>query len=605
MQHNALVRLASAVVLAGFLLCMDSRAASPAVVVPSIATLLDQAEQASNTDHGRFQGLLKQLHQRDEQLTSAQRWHLRQLDAWELSFGGDYAKAAPIFQDIIDHSGDKSLSALAMSTLIKDKFRDHQYVEAYALANTLMAELPEVTDPRSRVAALGTIIQMLNSSAVGQNDLALSYARQMKASIPSPAGQCSARVYETQSLLYAGKLTSDSPEFQKAFDACATANRPLVADGLRLDQAGFMVDEGHAKRAITYLRRMTPEIQRTRYPGYIASLSVTLALAYQSMGDTANARKFALASLATPGASGVQWIGQTANDVLYKVEKREGHGTAALAYYEKYVALDKAAMDDAKTRALAYQMVKQQVLAKKLKLDALDKQNRILELSQALASQAQETSRLFIALLLVVIAFIVAVLLWLRRSQLRFRRIARHDGLTGSLNREHYFEEAERTLRRLHKAGVDACLVMLDLDHFKQVNDTYGHAAGDEVLRRAVSVCRRELRESDVFGRLGGEEFGILMPACSREQGIAIATRIRQTLAATSMVLNSDTTIMVSASFGLACSAISGHALSALYGDADAALYRAKEGGRNQLVVGGGVGAPATFLTAPEVAGRV
>jgi diguanylate cyclase (GGDEF)-like protein len=242
-------------------------------------------------------------------------------------------------------------------------------------------------------------------------------------------------------------------------------------------------------------------------------------------------------------------------------------------------------MDDAKTRALAYQMVKQEVLAKKMKLDALSKQNSILQLRQALASQAQKTSRLFIALLLVMIAFVTLAMLWLRRSQLRFRRMARHDGLTGAFNRDHFFEEAARVLRRLHKTKIGVCLVVLDLDHFKQVNDTYGHAAGDEVLRRTVMIVRQELRSSDVFGRLGGEEFGILMPACSRQQGVEVATRIRCALAATSMVLDPQTTITVSASFGLAFSADSGQTLHQLLIDADTALYCAKDGGRNQVIV--------------------
>jgi diguanylate cyclase (GGDEF)-like protein len=162
--------------------------------------------------------------------------------------------------------------------------------------------------------------------------------------------------------------------------------------------------------------------------------------------------------------------------------------------------------------------------------------------------------------------------------------MARHDGLTGVCNREHFFEEAERVLRRLHRTGADTCLVVLDLDHFKRVNDTHGHAVGDEVLRRAVAVARQELGDSGLLGRLGGEEFGILMPACSREQGHEVASRIRRALAATPMMLDPNVTIMVSASFGLACSTGSVHTLRQLLIEADAALYRAKDGGRNQVV---------------------
>jgi len=580
MGVGALVRLVGAAVIAVVPICANAGATRPV----GAAALLAQAEKAASIHPDRLPALLEQLHRRSGQLSSAQRWRLRELDAWHLSFRGDPGKADPIFRDIIDHSGDPSVSALAMAWLIKDEFDNHRYVEAYTLTNTLMADLPRVSDPMARRVALGQVIYVLNSSTVGQHDLALSYARQMQASFPSPAGQCSATFFETQTLLFAGKLPSNSSWFQRTIDLCTAAKQPLLVSSIRLDQASHMVDEGHAKRAIAYVHRMAPEIQKTQYPEYIAELSAILAQAYQSLGNAAKARELALASLATPGTGGARWLEQTAYEVLYKAEKKAGNATAALAYYEKYVALDKSALDDAKARALAYQMVKQQVEAKKLKLEALGKQNRILQLRQALADQAQKTSRLFSMLLLVVIAFIVLAMFWLWRSRRRFQWMARHDGLTGVCNREHFFEEAERVLRRLHRTGADTCLVVLDLDHFKRVNDTHGHAVGDEVLRRAVAVVRQELGDSGVLGRLGGEEFGILMPNSSREQGHEVASRIRRAMAATPMMLDSKLTIMVSASFGLACSAGSVHTLRQLLIEADAALYRAKDGGRNQVV---------------------
>jgi diguanylate cyclase (GGDEF)-like protein len=228
------------------------------------------------------------------------------------------------------------------------------------------------------------------------------------------------------------------------------------------------------------------------------------------------------------------------------------------------------------------------VLAKKLRLQALSKQNRILQLRQALAQKAAETSRLYIALLLLVIILISVWLHRLKQSHVHLRRMVRHDSLTGAFTRQHFFGEAERVLLRLQKSHTNACMALLDLDHFKEVNDTYGHAAGDEALKHTVAICRRELRASDVFGRIGGEEFGILMPECSREQGGAVANRIRHAIATTPVELDPQAIITISASFGLACSGTSGYVLKQLCADADAALYRAKRSGRNRLIVNAG-----------------
>ena len=585
------------VMLFGFATGM-ARAAIPDSLPP--AAMFVRAESVKVTDHALFLSLLSQLHQQKALLSPEQRWHLRYLEAWQAAFSGDLDKAAPILQDTIDHAGDAALTTRSSALLSNVLARGRHYVEAYERASELTASLPGVTDHRARTEALLAIIQMLGMA--GQNDLALKYVEEMKAEIVPGDNRCMASSYALNELKNAGKLSSTNAALHTAISVCLADKQTVYANTLRLDLADLLVDEGHANQAVALLKRIEPSIRFSGFEPHITGRDVNLAQAYSRMDNYASARQAALAAVAASDSGSFSWQLQAAFEVLYGIEKRAGHDRVALSYYEKYVAQYKAGMDDAKTRALAYQMVKQDVLAKKMKLETLAKQNRILELRQALASQAQETSRLFIALLLLVLAFIIAVMFWLRRSQLRFRRMARHDGLTASYNRGYFFDEATRTLRRLHKAGADACLVALDLDHFKQVNDTYGHAAGDEVLRRVVAICRQELRASDVLGRLGGEEFGILMPGCSRDQGAAIATRIRQALAGASMVVNGHTRITVTASFGLACSAVSGHELKQLYGDADAALYLAKGGGRNQLVVDAGVDPPAYFEADAEAA---
>ena len=579
--------------MAVLLLCTAKAGAASTDAAP-VAAWLTQADDAWPDDTSSFRRILAQLHQHEAQLSSAQQWHLRLLDTRLPIDGGDYTKVGPILYDIIDHSGDTSLSVRATAALIRGKFFSRDYVSAYALANTLMAELPKGVDPQARMEGMDEVIRMLNQEAVGQYDLALDYARQMKALLPSDKGRCHARSLETQSLLYAGKLASTDPAFQAAIDACLAAGESRQAVAVRLDLASAMIDEGHADQAIALLHSTVPEIQSTGYTPYLASLPVTLAQAYLSLGDAANARKFALDSIAVTGSDSPLWTLRAAYEVLYKAEKKEGHDTAALNYYEKYDAQKTAGMNNARAIALAYQTVRQQVLSEKMKSDALGKENRILQLSQALASQAQKSSQLFNALLLAVIAFFVLAMLWLWRSWRRFRWMARHDGLTGAYNREHFFVEAGRTLRRLHKTSVDACLVVLDLDHFKRINDTHGHAAGDHVLRSAATIIGGELRGTDLLGRLGGEEFGILISGCSCDQGLEVANRVRHALATTPVTLDSQVTVTISASLGLACASSSSYMLRELLIDADAALYRAKEGGRNQVVADTRATTPST-----------
>jgi len=205
-------------------------------------------------------------------------------------------------------------------------------------------------------------------------------------------------------------------------------------------------------------------------------------------------------------------------------------------------------------------------------------------LQQTLGKKAAVTSRLYIILLLMVVASIALWTYRVKRSQLRFMKLARRDGLTGIFNRQHFVEEVEHLLLYCRKSTRDACIVLIDLDHFKIVNDTHGHAVGDRVLRRAVEACQTHLRSTDVFGRLGGEEFGILLPDCSLERAYRRAEQIREAIATASSG-DSSPGIPISASFGVAVTARSGYELRGLLIHADEALYRAKREGRNRVVV--------------------
>lgn len=575
----------------GAFVCLATGIAQAAISdTATPAALFAQAEKFHLTDQSRFVAVLNQLHQKESLLSPAQRWHLRYLDACQASLQASLAKDAPILQDIIDHSGDPVLVTRASAKLIFSLAYNRHYEQAFKLANTLTADLPQVTDINARAEALRSIIQML--SLAGEHDQALKYVQQLEPERMPRESRCATYSYKVNAISSAVTLSSADPELLRAIAICLADKQVVFANTLRLDRAILLLDEGHAEQTIALLQKIAPSIRQSQFKPHLTSLYYVLAQAYLSQGQDAKAKTWALAVVTASDPKSFTWPLQTAYEVLYEVEKKTGHPVAALSFYEKYVAQDKAAMDDTKTRALAYQMVRQQVLDKKLKLEALDKQNRILELRQALAGKAQEASRLYIALLALMIVVIGLWTFRLKHSQLSFRRMARHDGLTGAFNRQHFLHEAARILQRLHQADAGACLVVLDLDHFKRINDTYGHAAGDEALRRVVEICGRELRGSDLFGRLGGEEFGILMPGCTCEQGVEIATRIRRSLAATLLKLDPETTVVVSASLGLAHSAVSGYAFHQLFTDADAALYRAKDGGRNRLVVDIGGDAP-------------
>jgi diguanylate cyclase (GGDEF)-like protein len=272
--------------------------------------------------------------------------------------------------------------------------------------------------------------------------------------------------------------------------------------------------------------------------------------------------------------------------VLYSVEKARGHFANALDYYEHYVVQDQGYLRDANVRNTAYEAARQHFLSEKLETEGLSKENRILRLQRAFDAKAVETNRLYIVGLFFVLLTAGLWMMRIKRSQLRFKHLSACDGLTGIFHHQHFMGESARLLRTLNKRSMDACLVFIDLDHFKQVNDTHGHAVGDAVLRHVVAICQRELRRADLLGRLGGEEFGMILIDMPRWQGAAVAEHVRLLLAASPLVLE-DVVVSFSVSIGLACTDTSGYDLPPLCRAADAALYRAKHQGRNRVAIDG------------------
>jgi len=165
------------------------------------------------------------------------------------------------------------------------------------------------------------------------------------------------------------------------------------------------------------------------------------------------------------------------------------------------------------------------------------------------------------------------------------REQATRDSLTRLWNRSSILGELTRELARSEREARPLGVVIVDLDHFKQVNDTYGHLAGDAVLREAARRMQNGIRQYDSIGRYGGEEFLILFPSCSEEDCVAQADRLRKQLAQTEMSVN-DSLLRVTASFGVTI-AMPGEVRTqeALIRKADEALYVAKRSGRNRVEV--------------------
>jgi diguanylate cyclase (GGDEF)-like protein len=171
-----------------------------------------------------------------------------------------------------------------------------------------------------------------------------------------------------------------------------------------------------------------------------------------------------------------------------------------------------------------------------------------------------------------------------KKTEANLRDLAEHDPLTGILNRRSFFDRANQEFARARRRLTPLSVAVLDVDHFKLVNDLNGHAVGDEVLKSLCKEGQSLIRESDTFARIGGEEFAVLLPDTNLDVAVVLAERLRQSIAGSKFLL-SGSVLNCTISIGLATLKTTDASIEDCMVRADGAMYKAKQNGRNRVEV--------------------
>jgi diguanylate cyclase (GGDEF)-like protein len=577
---NVLSNALRIVLLGAMWLCSLQSAA--VIIDGDTATLLARADALKTSDHVQFLQLLQSLEARAAQLLPGEQDYLQYLQAWQRVYEGDYVQTVDVLGRLSERSSDPALRLRAGSTLTNALALAARYHEAVSRLSQLLQELPSVQAPDAREQLLGVAAFLYNQ--VGQHDLALGYAQQIIDDDWSGRGACKGGQVQTEALYRAGRLPAPAAQYQNTIDACLRIGEVVRASIVRTYVVGSLLDQQRFGEALLVLDASSAQVEGTRYPRLQAEYAALLAEAHRQARHPEQARQFAMRAIER--ASGNEFSAPivSAYRVLYRVAREQGDVAAALQFHEKYAAADKGYLDAVTARQLAYERARSEAVATRAQVDALNRRNQLLLLRQELDSKAVETSRLYIVLLL---TMLISIGLWAyrtKRSQVYFRHLARHDAMTGIANRSHFMDGAQHALTEAAKHDSEICVVLCDLDHFKSINDRYGHAIGDFVIAAVVTVCRRELHAGDIVGRLGGEEFGIVLTTCNAEQGRLWSEQLRLAIAAIA-TREAGMPTSISASLGVAGTTACGYELRDLLTRADAALYQAKRSGRNRTVL--------------------
>ncbi len=561
---------------------------------PAFEAMLKQAELVRSADPAQFQSLLGQMNSSIDAASPTQRQQLQYLKAYHLAYTGRFDLGIEAAKKLFSEATDVNVKFRAGSLIVNGFAATRDFTQGLRYLDQTLALVDQVADPELRHhgwSAAGVIYNQ-----VGQYEQGKLYAERMLADQPSPRTRCFAGALRLESMYGLGPLSGEDAAIEALMQQCTEVGELVAANFARGQLARLWGDRGDHSKALALLYEHLPEVTLTRYPRLIGETHSLLAEQNLALGYRAEAEFHA--GEAIKNSIGIQHSLPlvAAYRVMYQSARMRGDTAAALENHIKFAETDKAYLDSVKARELAYQMVRNETQQKSQTIELLNKQNQVLTLEQQVTAKSAQANRLLIALLAVLLASIAYWAFKVKRMQVSFRHLAETDALTGISNRHHFTRRATAVLEQSRKANEQVGLVMVDLDHFKTINDRFGHATGDWALKAVAQACQQVCRRGDLLGRLGGEEFAFLLVGCDADTGVALAEECRRRIAAID-TLPAGHRFQITASFGVAGSRNCGHGFDALLAKADDALYLSKRDGRDRVSVQDATGEPQAALS--------
>jgi diguanylate cyclase len=545
------------------------------------ADSLAQADNLRSSNPKRFLEILADLEKRKSEATKLESQKLRYLQAFSTIYQDRFADGVKQSTQLYKQVENVDLqfrtgSLIANLTAIT---RDFSTGLPFVHSNLEMRD--KVKDKNIRHDGVGAAAMFYNQ--MGQYSLGLKYANEILRQSPAPRVKCFASSVKLESLQILGKLDGSSDSFDLALADCLKLSELMPASTLRATRARYLSKSGQVDKAVALLEQdALPDVIATHYPRLIAEIRSLLGQLKLQKGDLTEAQRQADETVALGDAIKSTQALVAAYGTLYQIAERRGQTAQALASYKQYAQAEKAYLGDVKAREVVYAMFREQIQQKSKQLEFAEKNLQLLRRQQMLERESADKARLAMVFLMLLLAGIIFWALQIKRHQGQLQRLAQTDTLTGLGNRHYFTQKSERALIDAARAGEPAALVMFDLDHFKAINDTYGHGAGDWVLKQVGKTCSSHCRKVDYLGRIGGEEFAVLL------HGLDLSTATRLAEDCRSQLAQIDTrdcgySFVVTASFGVSSTAQSGYDLSRLLSHADQMLYRAKNEGRNRV----------------------
>lgn len=556
--------------------------ASPAAASESLESRIDEIEHIHEVQPWqKSQQAIDALRRSVDEIPLRQRTRLDLMEARNRLLAGEVDVGLGLLEKVLARPVDLDHRLRALELAASGAGTDHRYELSFAYLYQALKLLPRTSDATRRASIL--VMASRFHFQAGEQALAMEYMSEAVAAArlsDDDRMRCVVQLDLAYQQMEAGLAGLAIETAGPMWTTCQATEDPVLIGVAMMTMGNAMRHVGRGDQAIGWLERAVDQHLES---GFKAGLSESRYFLGMALLDAGRAE------------AGIALL----TDVVDHFERTQSwqllielHGTLAIAFEQldqparalehlrAQLEADQKFNDVQRSLRIAYQQAEFENQRRQQELALLRKQNEIYELELQARDSRVQARRVGWVMAAVVALLLVGLLVRFRLDRRRFRRLSERDGLTGLYNHSLFHKTSDRALSQDRQEGRPSALVAADVDLFKQVNDRYGHQAGDAVLTYLGGLLRDVFPPPCIVGRVGGEEFGVFLPDQNRLQARQRIEELRRRLAP---VEYDGHSIEVTLSFGLA-EARRESRLEALRARADDALYRAKRAGRNELI---------------------
>ncbi|GAA0214324.1 GGDEF domain-containing protein [Kangiella japonica] len=547
---------------------------------------LAQLRESNTYDSNKAFQLIQDLHERmDEFVSNEQRAQFYIQESYFYILKSENQKAKRPLELLLQLPDVSEDSRLAAYSLLSQVFMSlNKYHEAFNNLFEALSIVPQISDEalqfNSYYAAANIFVEL------EAYDEALEYvlkARDIAVAINDNPDQCYAKALIANIFLFQNSQHNHEDRLKDAIDFCKGLNLSVVDAYLYKNLGLNYFNQGQLEQSELAYNTALKISARSGYLPEILQMKLGLAKIYLQTGELGKAKANIDEVLQEPSLQESGMNRKEATALLAKYHKLNENHIAAYDALSKLAQIQDKMLALQASKNLAYQKVKYAHLDQNAQIQILDQKNRLLELTRQVEEQSKRNFQLLSVIVLIILSGISLWLWRVKKQKERYQKLSQIDALTNTLNRRYALKLAHEVHHESLIKNSHYCVIIFDLDYFKTVNDKYGHAMGDWVLTKVSQCVKERTRAVDVFGRLGGEEFIVILPQCNSADAKKFIERCVEGFKDIEHAkLPSD--FEITASFGVAAKT-NGESLEELIIEADNAMYKAKRNGRNQIQI--------------------